>query len=95
MVRNISTMSKTPITREFTGVLKENAERVTFNLAKSQEGVLNNLSIRTQDGKAYNYACNKGLDMEHFKAKTESVCQKIKDGAKLFKEIMEYGLNLK
>ena len=95
MLNNVSRVNTTAFSREFTGVLKENAGRVTINLSKSKEGVLNELAIKAQNGEAYNYACKKGLDMEFFKSKMASVCEHIQEGKKLFKEIMEYGLKLK
>ena len=88
-----------PVTRRFEGVLKENAERITFNIGKSEQGVLNSVRVNTekmgQEKPVYNYAFKKGLDVEYFKEVMTDFCQQVKDGSRLLKEIFEYGLNLK
>ena len=78
--------------RRFSAVMK-NEKPVAIELAKA-DGILNRVKVEsTSDNRVmYGYANNSGLDMVYFKDKLSDVCDKIKEGAKLFKEIMEWGL---
>ena len=93
MISGINTVKR------FEGILKSNATPISFNLTKSKEGILNGIKVQT--GKAdcekpvYNYFCKEGLDLEYFKEKMTDICEKVKDGNNLLKEIFEYGLNIK
>ncbi|MBQ7763958.1 hypothetical protein IJ384_01175 [bacterium] len=92
MVNGISMTSK-----KFEGVMKKNAEKISFNL-KKENGMLNEIKVKSDEVPVYNYVKKQGFnseDIEYIKDKLGSFCEEIKDGAKLFKEIMEYGLNLK
>ena len=94
MLKSVSATSNT-LGREFAGVLKESGERVSVNLQKTTGGMLNSVKINKENTPVYSYSYTKGLDTDYFKEKMNTFCGKIKDGAKLFEEIMKYGLNIK
>ena len=90
----VKAMNSTTI-RRFEGVIRETGERAAIKLENSSNGVLNGLRFETNNRPVYNYVYNNGLDTELAKGKIAGFCERLKDGAKLFKEIMEAGLNLK
>lgn len=82
-----------PVTvRRFSAVMK-NEKPIAIELSKA-DGLLNRIKIEsTSDNRVlYGYGHNAGLDIPYLKDKLNSFCEQIKDGTKLFKEILEWGL---
>ena len=94
MMKRISLTNNSAISREFVGIAKNRAEQVKINLEKDASGILNKVRVQNDKGAIYSYAHKSGLDKDFFQSKMETMCKKLKDGADLFKEIMEYGLNI-
>ena len=74
-----------------------NERQVLLTLSKDEtRGFLNRIKVESADDEnkrmLYSYASNKGLDMMYFKDKLNDMCDQIKEGSKLFREIMEWGL---
>lgn len=82
-----------PVTVRKFGAVMKNDRPIAIELTKA-EGLLNRIKVEsTADNRVlYGYGNKSGLDMEYFKGKLNDICTQIKDGAKLFKEIMEWGL---
>ena len=93
MVKAVSTLA--PTVRRFEGVLEKTSEKACIRLENNSAGLLNGLKLEVNDRPVYGYVCQKGIDKEHVNNKIASFCERIKEGKKLFEDIMKSGLNIK
>ena len=93
MVKALTTA--TPTIRRFGGVLEKTSEKACIKLENNSAGILNGLKFEVNEKPVYGCACKKGLDKEHVLGKISDFCERIKDGKKLFEDIMKSGLNIK
>ena len=93
MVKAISNVA--PTVRKFEGVIEKTSEKACIRLENNSAGVLNGLKLEVNEMPVYGYVCKKGIDKEFVKGKLARFCEHLKEGKKLFEDIIKSGLNIK